>query len=1079
MMPRKLSVGVAAIIASPAAWFLDASKVHAQAVPSWIYQSQTSLVVPYINGNLNSPSNNGTFSNQAAKLSISVAGSQPVPLTMDTGSTGIAISRRYLPSDALNNLTPKGAGAINYDSSGATPTGTFYQLPVSILGGRLNSENGAPAVGTTSVMVLVVENDNSTAYFGIGNNRNNVYSGNADPTKTFKENVAAGNLIPTSAVGMNPLIDVDIAGTALPNQGYVVMNNQVVVGLTTQNSGYSFIKLLPDPASGTQMWQGIPVTIGVPGKAPAIGSLLPDTGIGYAFLNPDSPGTFTVNVYLPGMSPQQGAFYSFQKDPNGTSSNCTADAANAMQPCYVEAGTSTTGFLNTGRQFYSGLNYLFDPVNGYAGFAIASSTSSGLPTTATITPLLALTGTVAFPNGLGIVLPVALFGPNPTTLTTPVGSSVAFHAPFWGFGNSLTLSGGGDFSFTAPVNLGSGAFSLQQGTAAIGAGLSAGSFAVSAQGALSNSAGSTITITGVNQNLGMFMNNGQLNGNLANFGTLSGTGTIQANVLNSGIIAPGNSIGTLTINGNYAHQGGTIVAEIQGPLNDRIHVTGNVTNFTGTVNLVPYGGGSPFPGFVYTILSAPNSIDFATAGSLRLVQPQLTSALLNTGTTLVQNPLGDPKSFAIQWKPNNSIGAVSSAMQALGNGGANASSVAGALDRAFQALATTAAGNSNNTGALIGSTGFTTGQVAASGMSTGFFTALSNLVQIPSTSQLVAAVNSLSPQSYAAFQSVGLDTLKQQREAVLAQTGQCLSNGWVINGTKAKRPLCAFGLVQNNTSTIRGTSDLSSYNSGVFSGGIGLEYYPSKQWSFGGSYSYGTSYANNFSSSAATVTAGVNSINLFGTFAASDQWRVRGLLSYSTFNINGSRSIAFIGNGSSLSANTNANGFTAAIETDYAIPITAPSAQIQAVIKPLLGFAWGGYQQSGFSESGGPLSLSVNSNTANSFVTTAGLELSTSPIPLNKDGTVSIRPNLLLAYQVDALANNAASKSLNSTFAEASSVCATCSTQGQNLGMSALNVAGSVDVQISSSTSFYVNASYRAYSNASQFGYGGGVRVKF
>ncbi len=1079
MTPLKVSVGVAAIIASPAAWFLDASKVYAQAVPSWIYQSQNSLVVPYINGNLNSRSNNGTFSNQAAKLSISVAGSQPVPLTMDTGSTGIAISRRYLPSDALNNLTPMGAGAINYDSSGATPTGTFYQLPVSILGGRLNSANGAPAVGTTSVKVLVVTNDNNTAYFGIGNNRNNVYSGTFDATKSFKENVAAGNLIPTSAVGMNPLIDVAIAGTALPNQGYVVMNNQVVVGLTTQNNGYSFIKLLPDPASGTQMWQGIPVTIGATGKAPAIGSLLPDTGIGYAFLNPDSPGTFTVNVYLPGMSPQQGAFYSFHKDPNGTRSNCTADASNAMQPCYVEAGTSTTGFLNTGRQFYSGLNYLFDPVNGYVGFAIPSSASSDLPTTATITPLLALTGTVAFSNGLGILLPVALFGPEPTTITTQAGNTVAFHAPFWGFGNSLTLSGGGDFSFTAPVNLGSGAFSLQQGTAAIGAGLSAGSFAVSAQGALSNSAGSTISSTGVNRNLGMFMNNGQLNGNLENFGTLSGTGTIQGNLFNSGIIAPGNSIGTQTINGNYVHQGATIVAEIQGPQNDRINVTGNITNFTGIANLVPYGGGSPFPGFVYTILSAPNSIDFATGSSLTLVQPQITSALLKTGTTLIQNPLGDPRSFAVQWKPNNATGAVSSAMQALGNGGANASCIAGSLDRAFHALATKAGGNANNTGSFVGSTGFTTGQVAAAGMSTGFIDALNNLVQLPSTSQLVAAVNSLSPQSYAAFQSVGLDTLKQQREAVLAQTGQCLSNGWVINGTRAKKPLCAFGLAQNNTSTIRGTSDLSSYNSGVFSGGIGLEYYPSKQWSFGGSYSYGTSYANNFSSSGATVTAGVNSINLFGTFAASDQWRVRGLLSYSNFNINGSRSIAFIGNGSSLSANTNANGFTAAIETDYAIPITEPSAQIQAVIKPLLSFAWGGYQQSGFSESGGPLSLSVNSNTANSFVTTAGLELSTSPIPLNKDKTVSIRPNLLLAYQVDALAKNAASKSLNSTFSEASSVCTTCSTQGQNLGMSALNVAGSVDVQVSPSTSFYVNASYRAYSNASQFGYGGGVRVKF
>jgi uncharacterized protein with beta-barrel porin domain len=476
---------------------------------------------------------------------------------------------------------------------------------------------------------------------------------------------------------------------------------------------------------------------------------------------------------------------------------------------------------------------------------------------------------------------------------------------------------------------------------------------------------------------------------------------------------------------------------------------------------------------------SPNSVDFATASSLTLVAPQLTSALLNTGTTLVQNPQGDPKSFAVQWKPINSTGAVTSAMQALGNGGANASCTAGSLDRAFNSLATKAGGNANNSGSLIGTTGFTTGQVAAAGMSTAFFEALNNLVQLPSTSQLVAAVNSLSPQPYAAFQSVGLDTLKQQREAVLAQAGQCLSNGWIINGSKAKKPLCAFGLAQNDTSSIRGTSDLSSYNSGVFSGGIGLEYYPSRQWSFGGSYSYGTSYANNFASSGATVTAGVNSINLFANFAASDQWRVRGLLGYSNFNINGSRSIAFIGNGSSLTANPNANGFTAALETDYAIPLTKPSAQTQAFLKPLLGFAWGGYQQSGFSESGGPLSLSVNANTANSFVTTAGLELSTSPIPLNKEKSISIRPNLLLAYQVDALANNASSKSLNSTFTEASSVCTTCSTQGQNLGTSALNLAGGLDLQVSQSTSFYVNASYRASSNASQFGYGGGIRVRF
>ena len=121
----------------------------------------------------------------------------------------------------------------------------------------------------------------------------------------------------------------------------------------------------------------------------------------------------------------------------------------------------------------------------------------------------------------------------------------------------------------------------------------------------------------------------------------------------------------------------------------------------------------------------------------------------------------------------------------------------------------------------------------------------------------------------------------------------------------------------------------------------------------------------------------------------------------------------------------------------------------------------------------------MNSNTANSFVTTAGFELTTSPIALNKSKTVNLRPSLLLAYQVDALASNSSTKSLNYSFAQAPALCSSCSSEGQNLGSSALNVSGGLDLAVSQSTSLYVNASYQSYSNASQFGYGGGVRVKF
>ena len=43
--------------------------------------------------------------------------------------------------------------------------------------------------------------------------------------------------------------------------------------------------------------------------------------------------------------------------------------------------------------------------------------------------------------------------------------------------------------------------------------------------------------------------------------TLGGIGTINGDVLNKGVVAPGNSIGTLTINGDYSGDGGTLLIE--------------------------------------------------------------------------------------------------------------------------------------------------------------------------------------------------------------------------------------------------------------------------------------------------------------------------------------------------------------------------------------------------------------------------------------------------------------------------------------------------------------------------------------
>ncbi len=171
------------------------------------------------------------------------------------------------------------------------------ELPVSMLGG---TSGGSAATGSTTVKVLVVTNDDTTRYFGIGNNRNNVYSGTINPSLTFAQNVAQGTLTQVSAVGMNPLLNVSVNGTPLAHQGYVVMNDRIVIGLTEANNRYSFVQLTPDAASGPNLWNGIPVSLKVGSSAVGTGGILHDTGIDYAFAAV-RPGRRKVDISMPAL----------------------------------------------------------------------------------------------------------------------------------------------------------------------------------------------------------------------------------------------------------------------------------------------------------------------------------------------------------------------------------------------------------------------------------------------------------------------------------------------------------------------------------------------------------------------------------------------------------------------------------------------------------------------------------------------------------------------------------------------------------------------------------------------------------
>ena len=153
-------------------------------------------------------------------------------------------------------------------------------------------------------------------------------------------------------------------------------------------------------------------------------------------------------------------------------------------------------------------------------------------------------------------------------------------------------------------------------------------FTSTLSGVLSGSAGltkagtGTIILTNTNTYIGdTNINAGSLiiDGSIASMNTninsvsalLGGTGTIGGNVVNGGIVSPGDSPGTLHINGNYTQQSpGTLRMEIGGlgaGQHDLLTMGGNAS-LNGTLQLVQLNNFQPVLGDQLTILTATGGV---------------------------------------------------------------------------------------------------------------------------------------------------------------------------------------------------------------------------------------------------------------------------------------------------------------------------------------------------------------------------------------------------------------------------------------------------------------------------------------
>lgn len=214
----------------------------------------------------------------------------------------------------------------------------------------------------------------------------------------------------------------------------------------------------------------------------------------------------------------------------------------------------------------------------------------------------------------------------------------------------------------------------------------AGNIGSDGNGSLTKTGTGRLTLTGTSNYTGATTVDGGtllVNGSIASSSglslssgaTLGGSGIVPSVTVAGGTLSPGNSPGTLTINGNLTMDANsTYRAEVQGPLADRINVTGTAS-LAGTLQLMPLGGAYTFNN-PYTLLSATGG----RTGTFGIVDQ---TGAFGDGVTTAVSYTGQEVRLTLTPKPLVPIVTPPTAPARLGVGApANAFAVASSIDAA-------------------------------------------------------------------------------------------------------------------------------------------------------------------------------------------------------------------------------------------------------------------------------------------------------------------------------------------------------------------------------------------------------------
>ncbi|HTK00439.1 MAG TPA: autotransporter domain-containing protein [Bordetella sp.] len=498
-------------------------------------------------------------------------------------------------------------------------------------------------------------------------------------------------------------------------------------------------------------------------------------------------------------------------------------------------------------------------------------------------------------------------------------------------------------------------WTVQQGTLAVDGSLANSSFtvdnaALTVDGSITGSSFAvntgTITVgaTGAVDNSSFAVNTGgvlAVNGSAGTSavavnagGTLRGSGTVGATTVHAGgTIAPGNSIGTLNVNGAYVQEQGAVYqAEVDptSSASDRIAVTGTATIQNGAIINVTKATPAPYVvGSKYSVLTATNGVN----GTFNVTGDTSLSAFLALEGTY------DARDAFLEVKQTRSIGAVATTP--------NQAATASGLD--------------------------SLGAGAAAAVP---------VVNQQTDEAARTALNQLSGEIHASVQSAMLESSHFARDVVsdrLTDTSTCPADGLadprnVAGGQTAGATGCGrapgrptgWARFYGNWGHTDGDGNASRLDSSVGGFFVGADMALSDTWRAGvlTGYSHGS-----YRVSGGNASADSDDYHL-GVYGGA-QWGALGLRTGATYtwhDISADRQLGVGGFSDHLSSNYNAGTSQVFGELGYKVDLGR-----RANIEPFLNLAYVNQHAEGFNESGGADALHVGSQDMDTGFSTLGL----------------------------------------------------------------------------------------------------------